>query len=77
MSNPIDTSICPVCGGPNHCGEIDPQRNRDSRCWCARETFPPGIFKLVPDDKRGKSCICRQCLATFKSDPSTAPGEKT
>ena len=62
-----NSANCPICGGPNQCGEINPEHRIDGRCWCAFETFPKAIFDLVPADKLNKACICRTCLGRFKN----------
>ncbi|WP_332697787.1 cysteine-rich CWC family protein [Halalkalibacter lacteus] len=49
---------CPICGENNNCGT--------QSCWCNNELFPSRIFNLLPVDKLRKSCICKECLVTFK-----------
>ncbi len=51
--------ICPICGGDNGCiiGNKD--------CWCRDFDFPEGLIEMVPEDKRGQVCICRQCAQTY------------
>lgn len=57
--------VCPICGGGNACeGSHD--------CWCGGETFPSGLFELVPEELRGKSCICRACVKRFKEEAEGA-----
>jgi len=67
MSQQIDPAVCPICGGPNMCGELDKSNQTDGRCWCALETFPREIFQLVPKEKKDKACICKTCLDQFKT----------
>ncbi|SFI35856.1 Cysteine-rich CWC [Paenibacillus sp. UNC496MF] len=52
-------AVCPICGGINACAG-------SRACWCAGETFPEGIFAFVPPQARGKACICRSCLESFR-----------
>lgn len=47
--------ICPLCGKDNNC-----QHGPD--CWCHAVEFPKHILDLIPDDKKGKACICKSCL---------------
>jgi hypothetical protein len=47
--------ICPLCGQDNNC-----QHNQE--CWCHTVKFPKQILDLIPDDKKGKACICKACL---------------
>jgi len=63
----IDPTICPLCEQPNRCGEEDPSNQVDGRCWCATEIIPREIFKLVPEEKLNKACICKKCLDKFRS----------
>lgn len=51
--------ICPICGKDNGCiiGNKD--------CWCTDFEFPEGLIELVPEDKRGQVCICRQCAEAY------------
>ncbi|NQU62815.1 MAG: cysteine-rich CWC family protein [SAR324 cluster bacterium] len=66
LSQIIDRSICPICDQPNLCGGEDSSHKIDGRCWCADEIIPREIFKLVPEDKLNKACICKKCLDKFR-----------
>ncbi|QJD88177.1 cysteine-rich CWC family protein [Cohnella herbarum] len=59
----MDPSLCPLCGESNGCGNLIgmPQ----GTCWCSSATFPPEIFKSIPDEKRRKACICKACVEKF------------
>ncbi|SDY05294.1 Cysteine-rich CWC [Evansella caseinilytica] len=59
MEHKKTTGKCPICGKKNHCGY-------GGDCWCNGEVFPAEIFRLVPAEHLGKSCICKACLAWFK-----------
>jgi hypothetical protein len=61
---PIDRTRCPLCGQPNDCAREKGQNKKD--CWCVFETFSADILELVPEDKKGKACICRACLRRFQ-----------
>ncbi len=52
--------ICPLCGGDNGC------KSGSENCWCYYTDIPDGIFKLIPEEKRGKACICLECVEKFK-----------
>lgn len=56
----IDPFTCPLCGKPNHC--ILQKNGVQEDCWCATETFSAKLLDLVPEEKKGKACICRDCL---------------
>lgn len=47
--------ICPLCGQDNNC-----QHNAD--CWCVGVEIPNYIIEMIPEDKRGKACICKSCV---------------
>ncbi|NLW23264.1 MAG: cysteine-rich CWC family protein [Tissierellia bacterium] len=51
--------ICPICGQPNNC------QHGQEYCWCVTAKTPKEIFDLVPEDKRGKVCICRSCIEKY------------
>lgn len=56
----IDKGICPICGKDNQC-----QNSVD--CWCYNVTIPEGLLRLVPEEKRGQSCICKACIDRYNS----------
>ncbi|WLR51933.1 cysteine-rich CWC family protein [Bacillus tianshenii] len=57
----INAKKCPICQKENNCGN----ELGKPTCWCSEETFPEGIFALVPDEMRNKACICKDCLERF------------
>lgn len=59
----IDAKKCPICNQDNQCGN---ELNK-STCWCASESFPEGIFSLVPEEKLRQACICKDCLEEYKT----------
>ncbi|QTD41782.1 cysteine-rich CWC family protein [Sporosarcina sp. Te-1] len=56
--------ICPLCQGPNQC--CNGQDKSLGSCWCTEESFPEGIFALVPEEEIRKTCICKACLEKYK-----------
>jgi hypothetical protein len=50
---------CPICGKDNNC-------QHDENCWCQTVEIPKYILELVPEDKKGKSCICKSCIEKYK-----------
>lgn len=52
--------ICPLCGQDNNC------QHGQGGCWCETVKFPKHILDMVPDDKKGKACICKSCLEKYK-----------
>lgn len=55
----LEIRTCPLCGKDNGC-----THNKD--CWCFSTTIPKGIFDLLPEDKKGKACICKSCVDKYK-----------
>lgn len=51
--------LCPLCGSFNHCGLL--VQGAGSDCWCNDVKFLNEIFQKIPEDKRGKRCICANC----------------
>jgi len=52
--------ICPLCGQDNNC-----QHDQES-CWCAAVKFPKHVLDLIPEDKKGKACVCKACLEKYQ-----------
>ncbi|MBW5446320.1 hypothetical protein GE107_09640 [Cohnella sp. CFH 77786] len=64
----FDAKSCPLCGQDNGCGNEAGKPEGD--CWCTQATFPKEMLQLVPDDLRGKACICQSCLRRFSASSS-------
>lgn len=58
-------TVCPLCGGDNQC--CHNQSDRPTSCWCNQRSFPEGIFDLLPEEMKGKQCICESCLNKYIS----------
>jgi len=66
---PTDPTRCPLCGGDNRCamevqkatGEPQPP------CWCVTETFTPDLLARLPEEAKGKACICARCLSRLNA----------
>ena len=54
-----EEKTCPLCGSYNNC------QHGQGDCWCKTAVFPEGILDLVPEDKKGKACICKSCLEKY------------
>jgi len=61
----IDTSICALCGGPNHCAMAGCATIPNAPCWCKTEQFPQELLDQVPEGRKNRACICRKCLQGF------------
>lgn len=61
-----DNKICPLCGKENGCGY---EKGMDHfTCWCATIDVPKELREQVPDELKGKACICRDCINKFKEE---------
>ena len=60
MTINVDASLCPLCQQKNRCDVASPLG-----CWCSLEKVPHALIQLVPDDKKGQSCICQTCIKKF------------
>lgn len=58
----IDTKKCPFCGKENLCEAHIPNNN----CWCNTIKVPIELREFIPDEKRMKACICKECILFFK-----------
>lgn len=60
----IDKGICPLCGRPNNCAFV--AGGIHEGCWCEKTSVPKELRKKIPEELRGKACICKQCVMEFK-----------
>ncbi len=56
------SSICPLCGQDNNC------QCHEKECWCYHIEIPKELLELVPEGKKGKSCICKSCIEKYKEE---------
>jgi hypothetical protein len=54
--------ICPLCGQDNNC------QHNHTTCWCVKVKIPKQVLDMIPDDKKGKACICESCIEKFQGD---------
>ncbi len=38
-------------------------------CWCNNVKIPQELLDLVPQEQRGKHCICLACIDAFNNNP--------
>lgn len=62
MSIKDKEKICPLCGEDNGC------QSGEANCWCYDIEIPDYILKMVAEDKRGKSCICKKCIEKYRKN---------
>ncbi|MDW0117459.1 cysteine-rich CWC family protein [Sporosarcina thermotolerans] len=63
--HPPSNEECPLCGKTNNC--CNGKDKSLGICWCSQETFPNGIFELIPENDIRVKCICKECLNRYKS----------
>ena len=73
MSTPVNATLCPVCGKSNQCAMelAEATGQAQAPCWCTEATFSAELLSRIPEDLRGKACICPTCAAS-SSASSTA-----
>lgn len=75
------TLTCPLCQGENACGnELAKQveqsltgpNDQINTCWCQDVSiqFPPALLAQVPEQLKGKRCICQNCVKKFLNEQS-------
>lgn len=55
--------LCPLCGKNNLC------QVNSADCWCKDVVVSDRLVSLIPSNKQGKSCICRQCIDSYNKGP--------
>jgi len=53
--------ICPLCGQHNNC------KHGEGGCWCEAVKIPKQLLDLIPDDKKGKVCVCKACIDKYNN----------
>lgn len=59
-----DQDCCPLCGESNRCASA---RGEAEECWCMNVKIPKEVLQRVPDQLKGKSCICQTCTISDHS----------
>jgi hypothetical protein len=61
----IDPTRCPVCHEPNVCAMemAKASGTKPEHCWCFDAVFTPAVMDLVPDQAKGKACVCATCAS--------------
>ena len=72
MKQVVDETICPFCGAENNC-----MAHSEETCWCTRVKVPQELVELVPENQKGKACICLDCIEAFKDNPRKFKEDKT
>jgi hypothetical protein len=60
---PVETHVCPLCGQPNQCA-MEAERAtgvKQPPCWCSQLKFDTKLLERIPEQVRGKACVCAAC----------------
>ncbi len=62
----FSASICPLCTQSNACLSAS-TKNTKQACWCANPElkFPKALLDKVPEESKGKACICQACVEAY------------
>lgn len=60
MSLTAEERICPLCGKDNNC------QHSEGDCWCSSIVIPKHIIDMIPEDKKGKACVCKSCIEKYQ-----------
>ncbi len=71
--NAHDAARCPLCEGPNACGNLT---GGGDSCWCRTVPFSRAVLEQVPASDRNRRCICRTCALgeAGAGEPPVEPG---
>ena len=69
MSEELRRDRCPLCGEPNDCGLAAGKTD----CWCFAVKISPAALVRLPEEARGKVCMCRKCAAESSTATSADP----
>ncbi|REK75703.1 hypothetical protein DX130_01070 [Paenibacillus paeoniae] len=58
------SAACPLCGGGNSCAALLEENPRD--CWCFHAAIPKELLARIPEEARGKSCVCENCVRAYQ-----------
>lgn len=59
----INKGICPICGKENNCAFVKGMMHEG--CWCEKIKVPTKLLEKVPEDVKGKACVCKNCVMQF------------
>ncbi|WP_066718473.1 cysteine-rich CWC family protein [Clostridium sp. Marseille-P299] len=63
--------LCPLCGKENNCGY---EKGSDHfSCWCTTTEVPKELREQIPEELKGKACICYDCIMKYKKEHQIQP----
>jgi cysteine-rich CWC protein len=66
---PLPTTTCPLCHGPNECAAAI-SGGFAAPCWCSPAKLDAPVLARIPEHERNRSCVCRAC-ALLGGGPSS------
>ncbi len=45
-------------------------------CWCFTKKVPQGLLEGIAREKRGKACVCSQCIDRYNEENKVMKWEK-
>lgn len=60
----VNKNICPICGKENNCAYQKGLAHEN--CWCKDIKVPKELIEKIPDNLKGKACICKACVMEYK-----------
>jgi hypothetical protein len=66
----LAANVCPICRKANQCAmELAKLTGKPVEpCWCVDVAFDQSLLDSVPDDAKGKACICFACASSARFD---------
>jgi hypothetical protein len=66
---------CPLCGQANQCAMETEKATGEKQppCWCTRVDFSADLLGRLPEEARGKACICGACARRANMDCGSSP----
>lgn len=55
--------ICPLCKKENGCAVASGADA--SSCWCMQTKVPKELLEKIPQQDRGRSCVCQSCIEKY------------
>ena len=67
-----DPRLCPLCGQANQCAmEVERATGvKQPPCWCTEASFGSALLAAIPQQARGKACVCAACAQAAGSSKS-------
>jgi hypothetical protein len=66
----VSVDQCPLCGKENKCKQSKSNDCPDL-CWCHAVDIPESLLQQIPEEARGKACICRHCVEHYDESKET------